>query len=137
MILIDSSAWIEYYLPKGLAEIKKAVLLAIQENTAAVNGIIKVEILLFTSNKGDYKKLLSDFSSFHWFELKQDVFDLASEMGRELRRKGITIPATDLIIAACARANNTMLIHFDNHFEKIAQFYSLETISPVRKYKDS
>ncbi len=135
MILIDSSAWIEYYRPDGLAEIKEAVSLAIQENTAAVNGIVKVEILVFSSNKGDYKKLLSDFASFHWLELKQDVFDLASEMGMELRRKGITIPATDLIIAACARVNNTSLIHFDNHFEKIAQFYSLQTISPLRKHK--
>ena len=67
MILIDSSAWIEFYRKDGLTEIKKAVKNAIKEDKAAINGIIHVEILAFTATEEDYENLTSDFSSFHQY----------------------------------------------------------------------
>lgn len=51
MILIDSSAWIEYYKPMGDTQIKKAVYTAIQNDEAAINGIILVEIAGFVREK--------------------------------------------------------------------------------------
>ena len=129
MKLIDSSAWIEYYRQKGSEEYKSCISDAIQNNEAAVNGIIQLEISVFTKSKSEYNDILSDFSSFHNLELNDIVFQKASGIGFELRRKGTTIPSSDLIIAASAMVNDSMLIHFDKHFTFIAEYYPLRLIS--------
>jgi predicted nucleic acid-binding protein len=66
----------------------------------AVNGIIQVEIVAFAPNEASYRKLVADFQAFHWLDLGPEEFALAAELGFRLRRQGITVPATDLIIAA-------------------------------------
>ncbi len=129
MILIDSSAWIEYYRRSGSPPVKESVKLAIRNDEAAVNGIIYVEILSFVSEKQDFQELRSDFSSFHWFELGKKDFQSAALMGRELRKKGITIPASDLIIAASAGKHKAAILHLDNHFETLASHFKLATIA--------
>ena len=49
MIVIDSSAFIEYYRGAGLEEVQDAVAAAIAADEVAVNGIIQVEICAFAS----------------------------------------------------------------------------------------
>lgn len=132
MILIDSSAWIEYYRKNGSAEIKKAVISAIKKDKAAINGIIQVEILAYASTAKDYQDLSSDFSSFHWFDLGKDEFKLAAGTGKILSDKGMTVPATDLIIAASAQTADAALLHCDRHFEIIASYVNFTTISLLK-----
>ena len=131
MKLIDSSAWIEYYRKDGNSEYKASISDAIQNNTAAVNGIIQLEILVFTKTQSEYDEIFSDFSALHNLELNDSVFQKASEIGFDLRRKGITIPAADLIIAASAMFTNSELIHFDKHFTYIAEYYPPKIVSTL------
>ncbi len=49
MILVDSSALVEYYRPNGIPEVQAAVTEAIEADAVAVNGIIQVEVLGFAS----------------------------------------------------------------------------------------
>ena len=51
--------------------------------------------------------------------IKPAVWEQAYELGFSLRRKGLTIPTADLIIAALAIENNIFLVHHDEHFEMI------------------
>ena len=129
MKLIDSSAWIEYYRKEGNKEYKNWISDAIQNNDAAVNGIIQLEILVFTKTQFEYDDIFSDFSAFHNLELNNSVFQKASEIGFDLRRKGITIPASDLIIASSAMVTDSKLIHFDKHYTYIAEYYPLKPVS--------
>ncbi len=69
MKLIDSSAWIEYYRKEGNKEYKAWISRAIQNNVAAVNGVIQVEILVFTKTQSEYDFISSDFSALHIFNL--------------------------------------------------------------------
>lgn len=48
------------------------------------------------------------------------VWDRAATLASGARRRGITIPATDLLVAACARHHEVALLHHDRHFELIA-----------------
>ena len=125
MKLIDSSAWIEYYRKKGNQECKACVSDAIQNNAAAVNGIICLEILVFTKTQSEYDLVEADFSALHHLELDDRVFQEASKIGFNLRRQGVTIPATDLIIAASAIIADAVLVHLDSHFACIAEHYAL------------
>lgn len=50
-----------------------------------------------------------------------EVWALARELARLARSNGLTVPATDLIIAACAEHHQLALIHNDAHFEQLAK----------------
>ena len=125
MILVDSSAFVEYYRPSGSRSVRAAVAEAVEADLVAVNGIIQVEILAFASAQTNYRKLLSDFKLLHWLELRESDFDLASELGFTLRRKAITIPANDLIIAASAIRANALLYHSDGHYDTLSRHSDL------------
>jgi predicted nucleic acid-binding protein len=128
MIVIDSSAWIEFYSPGGNTYISDLVEDAIRRDVAAVNGIILVEIAGFASQK-DQKSIESDFFGFHTLEVTGDIFLEAVTICGKLRRAGFTIPATDAIIAATALSADAPLIHRDRHFEQITRYFSLQTMT--------
>jgi predicted nucleic acid-binding protein len=129
MILIDSSAWIEYYHPRGQPAVQEAVASAIESDEAAVNGIVHVEIIGFVANEKQRKTLSADFGSFHWLELHRAVFDAASELGATLRNHGLTVPPTDLIIAASAIRAQASLYHVGSHFDQIAHHSDLLSVN--------
>jgi transketolase C-terminal domain/subunit len=62
MILVDSSALIDYYRPAGLPGVRSAVAEVIEADLAAINGVIQVEVLAF-ADVISYRKLLSDLRS--------------------------------------------------------------------------
>lgn len=128
MIVVDSSAWIEFYRPAGDADIGKAVAAALAEDQVAVNGIIQAEIVSFAPDKKAFEQLQSDFQAFHWLDLSRADFNLASQLGFKTRQHGFTVPATDLIIAASTIRAKAKLYHVDSHFEQIAKHSDLESI---------
>jgi predicted nucleic acid-binding protein len=91
----------------------------------AVNGIIRVEILAFAAGEAERRLLAADFEAFHHLDLGPPDFDLACQLGFDLRRRGVTVPATDLIIAASAVRAGAHLLHVDAHFDRIAEISSL------------
>lgn len=130
MILADSSALIEYYRPAGDPRVQAAVAEAIAKDLLAVNGIIQVEILGFAVHRKERDMLLLDFSAFHCLPLEPTVFSLASDLGFELRRQGVTVPATDLIVAASAISSQSELLHIDRHFPLVASMSDLVCRDP-------
>ncbi|MDH3405056.1 MAG: PIN domain-containing protein [Acidobacteriota bacterium] len=127
MILVDSSAFIEYYRPSGNPAVRAEVAAAVAADRVAVNGIIQTELLAFASRPVDFEALAGDFRAFHWLELRRTEFDLAADLGFGLRQKGVTVPATDLVIAASAIGAGATLYHLDEHFERIAEHGELAT----------
>ncbi|MCL4557264.1 MAG: PIN domain nuclease [Deltaproteobacteria bacterium] len=125
MILVDSSVWIYYYRPGGADRIKDLIIDAITGDEIAVNGIIKVEILNGITEEKDFEKVKSDFDAFVTIALDDPVFMTAGELGSSLRKKGFSIPATDLIIAASALKSGCSLFHIDSHFDTIARYAPL------------
>ena len=51
--------------------------------------------------------------------INEDFFT-AALLGSSLRKKGVPIPSTDLIIAASAMKSDHTLYHLDSHFDIIA-----------------
>jgi hypothetical protein len=56
----------------------------------------------------------------------QPLWQRASETSVSLRRKGLNLPLSDILIAALAAKNNLLIFTLDKHFEQI---------SGVRMYK--
>lgn len=127
MILVDSSAFIEYYRREGNPAVRKQVAKAIARDQVLVNGIVLVEVASFARKEQEFKAIYLDFKAFHWLDLTREDFDAATSIGQVLVRKGLVVPASDLVIAAsCIRAKAT-LYHVDDHFDLVSRHTDLKS----------
>jgi predicted nucleic acid-binding protein len=62
----------------------------------------------------DFEKLLPELS------IDDQVWRAAFELARRARTAGVSIPATDVLIAACARHHSADLEHADSDFTYLA-----------------
>ncbi|MEI6874226.1 MAG: PIN domain-containing protein [Spirochaetota bacterium] len=131
MILVDSSAWIEYYKPDGDPGTADLVENALRNDEAAINGLIVVEVEGFARDEREQRMIRGDFGGCHLLALSDTVYRDAAGIAFDARRKGLTIPATDCIIAASAIASKAQLIHRDKHFREIARIKSLSETSSL------
>jgi predicted nucleic acid-binding protein len=90
-------------------------------------ALIIVEIAGF-AQANERETIESDFSGLHTIELTPDIFHEAVTICGKLRDDGLTVPATDAIIAATALSVGAALIHRDSHFENITHAFSLRTM---------
>ncbi len=116
MILIDSSAWIEFFRSSGRKEVKDRVAAYIELEKAAFTCPIFYE-LLAGSQGGEEKDLRDVFSFCKRIEFKKEDWEFAAEICGKCRAKGVTIPADDIFVGAVAIRNGLPLFHLDKHFD--------------------
>lgn len=119
MILIDTSAWIASFKKTGNQELKEFMKQAVVSGLAVTSPIIILELLQGCRSVGERDALKIKLESLDILSITSSVWEQAYELGFSLRRKGLTIPTVDLIIAALAIENKSLLLHHDDHFEMI------------------
>ena len=137
-VLVDTSAWIFALRKDFLPEIKDRVALLLGENLVITTGIIRLELLGVTRSEAEYDRLKEHLSGLESIESDESLWDMACEIGFKLRRKGITVPYTDILISACALSNGCMVLHADDHFDLMAKYIGLKCesfVEEVRKIK--
>ena len=117
--LVDTSVWVEFLCGEKIA-IKKRLEKLLDENRAVVTGIILAELLTGIANEKEQRFLEECFLGLPFLEATREIFATAGKMGAVLRKKGITIPLSDLIIASLAKANDLTVLTLDNHFQTLA-----------------
>ncbi len=126
MFLVDSSIWIAYYRPGVVKKIEDLIKEIILADLVTINGIVITEVLSGISKRKEYNMVLNDFRGFHYLEMTEDIFFDASLLGSSLRKKGISIPPADLIIASSAIKHRCTIYHMDSHFDTISKNTKLE-----------
>ncbi len=134
-ILIDTSVWLFALRKEYIPEIKDRVAGLLKENPVFTTGIINLEILSGTKSMPEYQRLKSRLDALESIRTDELVWDMACDLGYKLRRKGLTIPHTDILIATCALSGGCILLHADNHFDLIAKHVNLEVESYVNVIK--
>ena len=122
MILVDSSSWIHMLRPNGDAAVRDRVIRALDAGEACWCTIVRLE--LWNGAGGDRdKKVLRDFERLlPELAIDSHVWTAAFELARRARSAGLSVPATDILIAACARHHKAELEHADadfSHLEKL------------------
>ena len=118
--LIDTSAWI-LALRKGISSrATDEVDRRIADNRAATAGIIILKLLSGTRTEREYQELKEDLRALIQLETTSKTWERASHLAYELRRKGLTVPATDVLIMTVAVENGCSLLHADHHFDLMA-----------------
>ena len=82
-----------------------------------------VRLELWNGARGDReKKILREFERIvPDLAITAAVWDAAFELARHCRVAGVTVPATDLLIYACASHHGAELEHADDDFVRIRE----------------
>lgn len=132
MILVDSSAWIEYFRATGSpAATEVHRLLSEQANEVAICEPIAMEILCGAGDDTHHGKLEQLVNGLPSLSVDNAIdFRSAAHIYRAARRAGQTIRGVnDCLIAAVAIRHGAGIMHRDADFEVIAQMTSLQATS--------
>jgi len=124
-VLIDTSAWIDALRPTGDAIVREQVRHLLAEGRAATCEMIILELAGGTRTEGEYLELCEDLEALQQFPITSSVWTLAYRIAHTLRRKGLSIPATDHLIAAVGMNYPCRLFHRDKHFDLMARHVEL------------
>ena len=131
LVLIDTSAWLAALRKDFIARVKERINLLLHNGRVVTLGIIKLELLGGTKSESEFRRLKEYLESLDYIEIGDSEWERAYEIAYLLRRKAITVPYTDILIAACAATNGCVLVHMDKHFDLIAKEVEVEVESYV------
>jgi len=127
-VIVDTSAWIESFRPKGETKLKEAVKQLISEGRILLPGLIKTELLRGTKSKKEFQMLSDLLDSLIYIPVEDGFWGLLAKFSFDLLREGIIVPLTDTYIALLAIEKNAPLLHRDTHFDLIAQKTGLKIL---------
>jgi len=135
--LIDTSAWIFALRKDFVPAIKDRVSHLLGEHIVLTSGMIKLEILGGAKTEKEFQRLKARLDALDTVETNTSLWEKAYALAFKLRRKGITVPYTDILIAACALKTGSTLVHADAHFDLMANHIGLKVESFVQAVKNA
>jgi predicted nucleic acid-binding protein len=130
VILVDSSSWIHFLRPTGDPVVRARVEAALTAGEACWCPLVRLE--LWNGAAGDRdRRILRDFESvLPELAIDDVVWVRAYELARRARATGVFVPATDILIAACAGRHGAELETADSDFDQLAAVPPIETQAP-------
>ncbi len=119
MKLIDTSSWIEQLRRGGDVAVRVRVTELLSAGEAAWCPIVRLELWNGARGEAERHVLLAMEADIPALEIVPAVWDRAARMASSARTRGITVPASDLLVAACARHYDVAIEHCDTHFTLI------------------
>ena len=116
-ILIDTSAWVDFF--RGTSDTADAVAELIEKGQASICGVISYELIQGAKSDDEALHLSGVLSALHYIEMTSDLWIKAGSISAGLRRKGITLPMSDLLIGAIALEHGLEVLTLDDHFASI------------------
>jgi predicted nucleic acid-binding protein len=119
VVLVDSSSWIHFLRPNGNPVVRARVEAALAAGEACWCPLVRLE--LWNGAAGDRdRKILRDFEAvLPELAIDDEVWTTAYDLARRARAADVSVPATDLLIAACARRYGAELETADSDLERL------------------
>jgi predicted nucleic acid-binding protein len=135
LVLVDTSAWLLALRKDFLPVVKDRIESLLKEDAILTTGIVKLELLGGARTEKEFQRLKARLDGLDTIETDFSVWDKACDLAFKLRRKGLTIPYTDILIAGCALSENATVLHADAHFDLIQKHTALNVESCVKAVK--
>ena len=129
MVMIDSSVWIDQLVGKKTRQTNHLPILVDNSIPLCTCGIIITEVLQGCREDRLYHKMRGVLTDLVYLQFTRDIFIRASDIYRNLRKKGITIrKPIDCMIASICIEHGVELLHSDKDFSQIARHLKLRTL---------
>jgi predicted nucleic acid-binding protein len=133
-IIADTCIWIEFF--KGRAPFSDELMQLIKKGQIVITGPIIYELLQGAKNKKDADLIKEVAQALPIVEVATTTWVLAGDLFFDLRRKGVTLPPSDVLLSAVAIENNYSLFTVDNHFNHIPRICRYATGRPSKRLQE-
>jgi predicted nucleic acid-binding protein len=117
-ILADTSVWIEFFKQNsGTGDALEALIL---EDAVWTCGVVLFELVQGVRSDVEKEQILTTVSHLKYVEMSKHLWQKAGDLSASLRKKGLTLPHSDIFIAAIAIEYNLSIFTLDGHFEQIS-----------------
>lgn len=132
MILIDTSAWVEYLRQTGSRVHRRVAALIKSGETLATTEIVVMELLAGARDDAHWRRLQRLLFTCQFLPISgMNDYEDAAALYRRCRHAGVTPRSlTDCLIAVVAIRSEAQLLHADRDFDAIARNSALQ-IAPV------
>jgi predicted nucleic acid-binding protein len=129
MVLVDTSALIEFFRRQGNLEVKLAVRGLLDAFEATLCGPVELEFL-GGARREEKDRIQAWFNILPYLRNDQKIWRRAAETYSKLRAEGLTVPWNDALIATLALKSGCRVYAVDKHFESMAPLLGLRLYKP-------
>lgn len=117
MILVDTSAWIEFF--RGSDPVASSVDRALESDEVALCGPVLTELRRGLRRPAERRRVLPLLSGCHLLDQPPALWEEAGDLGYALARRGTSVKTLDLLIAAYALSYSVPLLTTDGDFARM------------------
>jgi predicted nucleic acid-binding protein len=126
-VLIDTSAWIEFFRTPDSA-VGDLVVTLLRQARACYTGLIAVELYRGAKGHREFESLEQLFATIECLGLSQEAYRTAGRLCAQFARRGITVGTVDAMIATVAVEHDCALLSLDRHFKEMAPSWQLRLV---------
>jgi len=129
MVIVDTSAWIEY-LRGGIPRIVKKVDQCLEQDLVGIGDLIYCEIMQGIPSPRERSQVSTLLLSLPQFDMVGfSIAEKSAANYRLLRSKGVTVRKTiDVLIGTFCAENGLQIVHHDSDFDSMAKHIGLEVL---------
>ena len=120
-VLPDTSIWVEF-LRHGTAGPAAALDGLLAKGSVVVCGPVISELLVGAAPE-DHDELWGTVGSLPWADIDREGWKTIGQVGGRLRKRGLSLPLTDVVIAVASVTSGAALWSDDQDFGRIADVY--------------
>jgi predicted nucleic acid-binding protein len=114
LILVDTSAWIDFF--RGIQPLADRVDELLASNEAALCGPVVAELRRGLRSPSERRKVIPLLDGCHELDQPVRLWEEAGDLGYALARKGVTVKTLDLLIATYALSHGIAVLEVDADF---------------------
>ena len=122
---VDTSVWISYFREGG-SEHGDFIDELIDDGRVHINGIVLAEILTGARTPDELDRLSAALAGLKLVPSDRASSESAGRSGFALKKKGVSVPLSDIIIATDCIDHGLVLIESDKHYASIAAHLPLK-----------
>ncbi|MBE0585763.1 MAG: PIN domain-containing protein [Desulfofustis sp.] len=123
-VLVDTSAWIDYFRKREPCYSLVSALMA--SGRICCIGIVLAELIQGAKSDREVDVLKDFVQVFDFLPEDPLVWQMAGELSFSLRRRGLTVGLSDCLIAVQAMRSEAELLSLDGHFQQISEHSGLK-----------
>jgi len=116
-ILVDTNIWVEFF--KSDSPVGDRLEKLLKTDSVWTCGIVIFELLQGVKSEKEKTTILDAMMNLEYIEMSKALWQKASKISTSLRKKGITIPVSDIFISAIAIEHKLQIFTLDKHFEEV------------------
>lgn len=129
MVIVDTSAWVEFFRRDGDPRVKLALKGLLDAYECALCGPVEMEFL-GGARAEEMKRIHAWFNIIPYIKNDPKIWRLAATNYAKLRAAGFTVPWNDILIATLSLEKNLAVYAHDKHFSIMHEVLGVHLYQP-------